>query len=124
MQGRAKPRSFRVYEDWARLLGTARRPSWLIACTLDAFVEEVCRAFSAHPLELKRRAGVDGQRLAGETPGGAAVHYVCGAYAAYSHAWSPYFQGQLIRGSLLIQPSGAAGFPRAIGKACCPGRSS
>ena len=32
------------------------------------------------------------------------VHYVCGDYAAYSHAWSPYFQDQLIRGSLLIEP--------------------
>ena len=42
MQGRAKPRSFRVYEDWARLLGTERPPSWLIACTVDAFVDEVC----------------------------------------------------------------------------------
>ena len=41
----------------------------------------------------------------GRRPGGAAaVHYVCGTYAAYSHAWSPYFRDQLIRGSLLIEP--------------------
>ena len=111
MQGRAKPRSFRVYQDWARLLGTERAPSWLIACTVDAFVEEVCRVFAADPLELKRRAGLDGQRLArGRAGVAAAVHYLCGAYAAYSHAWSPYFRDQLIRGSLLIQPGRGSRF--------------
>ena len=39
-----------LYQDWARLLGTERPPSWLIACTVDAFVEEVCRVFAADPL--------------------------------------------------------------------------
>ena len=57
MQGRAKPRSARVYDDWARLLGTVRTPSWLVACTLEAFVDEVCQIFAADPEDLKRRAG-------------------------------------------------------------------
>ncbi len=104
IQGRAKPRSSRVYEDWARLLGTERPPSWLVSCTLDAFVEEVCRLYAADPVELRRRSGIDGQLSPFDRTGGSPVHYVCGAYAAYSHAWSPYFQGQLIRGSLVIEP--------------------
>ena len=104
MQGRARPRSARVYDDWAHLLGTERPPAWLAACTVDAFVDEVCRVFAADPEELKRRAGLD-QPRAGAALAGGAVHYVCGAYAAYSLAWSPYHRGQIIRGSLLIEPA-------------------
>ncbi|MGD9507541.1 MAG: hypothetical protein AB7I59_25310 [Geminicoccaceae bacterium] len=107
MQGRAKPRSMRVYEDWARLLGTERPPSWLVACTVDAFVDEVCRVFAADPAELRRRVGLDGARAAAA---GTAVHYVCGAYAAYSLAWSPYHRGRIVRGSLLIEPGRANRF--------------
>ena len=102
MQGRARPRSTRVYKDWARLLRTERPPSWLVACTVDAFVEEVCRVFAADPQELKRRAGLDGSRPGA---GGSATHYVCGAYAAYSLAWSPYYRNRIIRGVLVIHPS-------------------
>ena len=104
LQGRAKPRSARVYEDWARLLGTERAPSWLVACTLDAFVDEVCRISAADPEDLKRRAGLLEQRSGSGQRAGAPAHYVCGDYAAYSHAWSPYFRDQLIRGSILIEP--------------------
>lgn len=101
MQGRARPRSSRVYEDWARLLGTDRPASWLAACTVDAFVEEVSRLFDADAAALRLSAGAAGP---GSSAGKGAVHYVCGAYAAYSRAWSPYFEGQLIRGSLRIEP--------------------
>ena len=104
MQGRAKPRSARVYDDWARLLGTERPASWLVACTLDAFLDEVCQVFAADPVDLKRRAGIDEQRGTLARVGGAAIHYLCGDYVAYSHAWSPYFHEQLIRGSLQIEP--------------------
>lgn len=110
MQGRAKPRSARVYDDWARLLGTVRTPSWLVACTLEAFVDEVCQIFAADPEHLKRRAGIVDQRGTTARRAGAAIHYVCGDYAAYSQAWSPYFQGQLIRGSLLIEPGKGSRF--------------
>ena len=104
MQGRAKPRSARVYDDWARLLGTERSASWLVACTLDAFFDEVCQIFAADPVDLKRRAGIDEQGGTLARVGGAAIHYLCGDYVAYSHAWSPYFHEQLIRGSLQIEP--------------------
>ena len=104
MQGRAKPRSVRVYEDWARLLGTDRPPSWLAACTVEAFIQEVCRVFAADPQALRRRAGLDEARAGAASTGGS-THYVCGAYAAYSLAWSPYYRGRLIRGSLLVAPS-------------------
>ncbi len=103
MQGRAQPRNMRVYEDWVQLLGTQHQPAWLIACTVDAFVDEVCGLFAVDPQELRRRAGFD-ERRAGSVGAGSAVHYVCGAYAAYSLAWSPYYRNHAIRGSLLIKP--------------------
>ena len=110
MQGRAKPRSGRVYEDWVRLLGTDRSPTWLVACTIEAFVEEVCRSFDADPLELKRRAGLDPERRVIGKIGPDAVHYLCGTYAAYSRAWSPYFRDHVIRGSLLFEPGRSGRF--------------
>ena len=75
-----------------------------MACTLDAFVDEVCRIFAADPADLKRRAGLLEQRSGSGQRAGAPAHYVCGDYAAYSNAWSPYFRDQLIRGSILIEP--------------------
>ena len=104
MQGRAKPRSSRVYEDRARLPGTERPGSWLVACTLDAFLDEVCLVFAADGADLRWRAGLLDEHPSALETGKAPVHYLCGAYATYSHAWSPHLQGQLIRGSLLIEP--------------------
>lgn len=110
MQGRARPRSARVYEDWARLLGTDRTPSWLVACSVDAFIEEVVQIFAADPPALRRRAGIEGERVATGADGRGTTHYVCGAYAAYSRAWSPYYPDHAIRGSLLIAPGKASRF--------------
>ena len=112
LQGRAKPRTAQVYDDWARLLGTQRPAGWLVACTLDAFLDEVCGLFAADRQGLLHRAGLADGPGATRSPSDAApVHYLCGAYVAYSHAWSPYFQGHLIRGSLLIQPGKGMRFP-------------
>jgi len=107
LQGRAMPRSAQVYEDWAKLLRTDRPADWLVACAVDAFLAEICARFDSEPQDLWHRAGLPG------TPAGAAAaasaggsrHYLCGAYACYSHAWSPYYRGRLIRGALLIAPA-------------------
>jgi hypothetical protein len=37
--------------------------------------------------------------------------HLAGAYACYSHAWSPYFEGRIIRGTLAVE---AAGEPPAL----------
>ena len=117
LQGRAKPRSGAVYEDWARVLGSDRPGSWLAACGLDAFLDELCAKFAADRGELMRRAGLgEGDRSG---PGEAAVHYLCGRFAAYSHAWSPYFSGQLIRGALEILPGRGTRF-RALYRESLP----
>ena len=110
MQGRARPRGMRVYEDWARLLGTDRPPKWLIACSLEAFLEEMANLFSADVAALRLQVGMDGPRTPRSTSGRTPVHYACGTYAAFSRAWSPYFANQLIRGSLALEPGRAGRF--------------
>ncbi|MDO9710216.1 hypothetical protein [Paracraurococcus lichenis] len=100
MQGRALPRSARVYEDWARLVGTGDRPAaWLAGCTLEEFVAALAERQARDPQALLREAG-----LAPAGPGAAPAaqpdSYLCGRYACYSHAQSPHYRGRLIRGTL------------------------
>lgn len=105
LQGRALPRQAQVYEDWAKLLGTSRGGGWLAACTLEAFLEEVSALFDADPGDLLRQADRLGARAAaGLESQQRASHLLSGVYAAYSHAWSPYHRGQLIRGALSLAP--------------------
>ncbi len=107
LQGRAMPRSPQVYEDWAKLLRTERPADWLVACSVDTFLAEVCARFDTDPEELRRRAGLTGAAAsaAAWAAAGGARHYLCGHYACYSHAWSTYYRRRLIRGSLRIEPT-------------------
>jgi hypothetical protein len=105
--GRAQPRSARVYQDWATLLGTSS-PIWhLRSCTVDEFLDLVCDHHKVSRDALAARAGIVVGTHAEATdldpierlPG----RHLAGAYACYSHAWSPYFRGKIIRGSLVIE---------------------
>ena len=58
MQGRALPRSARLYEDWAALLGTGRPVAWLQSCTVDEFLELVCDRHEVSREALVARAGL------------------------------------------------------------------
>jgi hypothetical protein len=109
MQGRAQPRSARVYEDWAVLLGTESPIAQLQSCTVDEFLDLVCDHHKVSREALAARAGIVVEGPAGAVeldradllPG----RHLVGAYACYSHAWSPYFEGKIIRGSLVIEPA-------------------
>ena len=112
LQGRAKPRTAQVYEDWTRLLGMQRPVAWLTACSVDAFLDEACSLFAADRQDLRQRAGLlDRPPAAGGAPEGAAVHYLCGAYVGYCHAWSPHLHDQLSRSSVVVHPGKGARFP-------------
>lgn len=103
LQGRAMPRSSRIYEDWTKLVGTSQPPHWLATCTTRQLLDELATLHGADPDRLLALAGAAGGPLpeaADRRPGG---HYLCGAYACYSHAWSPYYAGRLIRGGLAIE---------------------
>jgi hypothetical protein len=115
MQGRALPRSARLYEDWAALLDTGRPVAWLQSCTVDEFLELVSDRHGMSQEMLVARAGPGaapgpdaGEPEAQDAlPGG----HLVGVYACYSHAWSPYCEGRIIRGTLVIE---AAGTPQAL----------
>jgi len=107
MQGRAEPRSAQIYVDWAALLRTDRPISYLQSCTIDEFLDLVCDLHKVDRRALAMRAGITpGVRpdaIEPEFSAALTARYLTGAYACYSHAWSPYFQGRIIRGSLLIK---------------------
>jgi hypothetical protein len=102
MQGKAEPRASGMYDDWARILGTTRPPAWIATCTLAAFIDEVAQLLQADPAALHRAARSRAQDDAPPMRAGPARTQIEGSYACYSPAWSPYFQGQLIRGALRI----------------------
>ena len=106
MQGRSLPRSAQVYEDWAKLLGTGASAAHLQSCTVDEFLDLVCARHDVSREVLLGRAAalVRGPLTAGDAePQEAQMQRrLAGAYACYSHAWSPYFEGRIIRGSLVV----------------------
>lgn len=110
IQGRALPRDPGVLADWAKVLGSARPPGWLAACPREAFLAEVAALSGQAPAALEARAMAFGRAGSGAARAVEAApvvrdHYLCGAYLAYSHAWSPARRGQLIRGSLRLSPA-------------------
>ncbi len=98
MQGRAVPRSAEVYADWARV-------RWLADCPLEAFAEELRVLFGPRVDALAAEIGA-ARRPFGGGPGwtrnGDGEFAPAGHYACYSHAWSPHYRGQMIRGALAI----------------------
>lgn len=107
LQGRAKPREQRLYDDWALVLDVNEPGGWIADCDLSSFIDVLCSRRNQDRDQLLRRA----QAFAG----GAPVHgdrgsntnvtqevELAGSYVCYSHAWSPYFKGRLIRGALMI----------------------
>ncbi len=113
LQGRARPREQQVYEDWAKVLGEGHTGAWIAEADFDSFVDRICAAREADREALLRHAkafGGDSPRAAPALAEEASPFAtgLAGVYACYSHAWSPYFSGRMIRGALLIQP-GAGG---------------
>jgi hypothetical protein len=98
VQGKAEPRFTEVYQDWAKVLGLDRDGAWIAGSSLDEF-EAALQAYpGAKPLAR------DGARSAGTLES-----EIAGLYAVYSMAWSPHFQGRILRGSMkLARSRGAA----------------
>ena len=107
LQGRAEPRDRRVYEDWARLVDLGEPAEWIAECAAEAFLDRVCARHALARETLLRRAEAFGGAARSQDADGQALELV-GTYACYSHAWSRYFRGQLVRGalSIAVPPSG------------------
>ena len=100
LQGRASPREPQLYEDWAKLLDLGRTGAWIAECDSDTFLDAICarhqRDRDALRRQIERPAPPTVQQQQERGPP------LAGTYACYSHAWSPYFRGRLIRGELSI----------------------
>lgn len=105
IQGRARPRELRLYEDWAKVVDLERPAAWVADCTLDDFIEVICARHDCDRDALERQREPSHRSVAGQSKDPSLS--LAGTYVCYSHAWSPYFRGQLIRGELSItQPDG------------------
>lgn len=105
MQGRAFPRSMQILDDLAKVLGSDRSGAWLGRCSLVEFAEEVAGATGISVDELTPAAGT-AQPAAPPPPATAGImgglRTLAGHFACYSPAWSPHYEGRLVRGSLRI----------------------
>jgi hypothetical protein len=111
LQGRARPREQSLYEDWAAVLDLGRPAAWLGECGPEEFLEAVCARHGVAAEALRRRA----EAFVRPRPAAAAAadrrHHLCGTFACYRHAFSPYYRGRLIRASMVIEQAAGAGAP-------------
>lgn len=56
MQGRARPRELRLYEDWAKVVDLGRPGAWIADCALDDFIQEICARHDCDRDTLERRS--------------------------------------------------------------------
>jgi hypothetical protein len=110
LQGRARPREQRLYDDWALVLDVGRPGDWIADCELSNFINVLCERSNLNRDQLLKRArafgGGSDETGAFRDPnaGGPSLAELVGTYVCYSHAWSPYFQGRIIRGAMIIDP--------------------
>lgn len=107
LQGRAQPRERQVYEDWSKVLDLDRPGQWIADCEIEAFLDEVCARHGRDRNALLSTLEGPSSRNIGA---GLALQ-LAGTFVCYSHAWSPYFRGRLIRGELSV---GAASSPNRL----------
>jgi hypothetical protein len=106
IQGRALPRSLLLYEDWAKVIGSGRSATWLAACGIDDFRNELANVTGMTTGELHSREALSPPPPAGMREGAlSGPGLLCGAFACYSHAWSPSYRGRMIRSALRIEPT-------------------
>ena len=104
LQGRARPRDAARDEDWAALLEIGKTGFWVANCPLAEFAAALAARGPLAADTLQERA--DAFRGGAVLEPGQAPE-LTGSYVCYSHAWSPYFRGRIIRGELTIAISGA-----------------
>ncbi|WP_077382608.1 hypothetical protein [Mesorhizobium prunaredense] len=113
LQGRAQPRQLSVYDDWSKLLKLEQPGAWIAESDLPGFTAAICARHGIERAELERRAGAHFETASGHEERSLGLA-LAGTYACYSRALSPYYRGQLIRGSLSIEAGlGAHGLTAA-----------
>jgi hypothetical protein len=99
LRGLAQPREMQVYADWAKVLDLDRSGQWIADCDAEVFLDEICLRHGRDRETLLRAVEASGGRGGSKSR---AAPELAGTFVCYSHAWSPYFRGQLIRGELTV----------------------
>ncbi|RWB77270.1 MAG: hypothetical protein EOQ50_10230 [Mesorhizobium sp.] len=102
LQGRAHPRELSVYEDWAKLLRLEQPGAWIAESDLPSFTAAICARHGVDRVALERHAAQQFEAASAHDDRAHSIALI-GSYACYSRAWSPYYRGQLIKGSLSIE---------------------
>lgn len=101
VRGVARPRDHRFYEDWAMVIGSGRGGAWIAAASRAAFVDELVDVLAADRAALEAILSTLEERRAAAPAG---PDPASGSYVTYSHAYSRYYWGSLVRGVLRIAP--------------------
>lgn len=118
LQGRSRPRELQVYADWAKVLDLDRSARWMADSTLDELLDAIAERHGRERQELQEL--VEAGRSRGRLGPGLDL---TGTFVCYSHAWSPYFRGRLLRGELSIgTPSTALSLPATYAEVLPTGR--
>ena len=107
LSGKASPRTADVYRDWSKLLAVDRSYEWLTSCSVDDLLDALASRYGMTSDAILERArgfprgalSHDSSQRSGGRPG-----FIEGAYACYGFAFTPYYPGRLLRGSLVISP--------------------
>jgi hypothetical protein len=122
LQGRAQPRSGRIYEDWVKLLGLPCSPGWIASCSVREFASALGERHGEDAEVLLARLA-SSAAVAGAMPGAPAANDgVRGIYACFSHAQSPYYHGQIIRSALSIGATRGGGLTATYSQVIASGR--
>ena len=107
LSGKALPRTTDIYRDWAKLLALDRAAEWLTSCAIDDLLDALAARYDTTPDAILQRArgfprGAPAPDAVGRGDSGSS--FVESAYACYQYAFTPYYPGRLVRGSLVIGP--------------------
>jgi hypothetical protein len=112
--GRSTPRSFSLYEDWAKVLGLEEGPHFLMTSTLAAFTQRLAikmdlpeALLASFNDSLPKSGKAEPQQEAADA---SAFSWRTNAlwkesYLVLSLAWAPTARGRLLGGALLLEAS-------------------
>ena len=135
LSGKALPRTTDIYRDWAKLLALDRAAEWLTRCAIDDLLDALAARYDTTPDAILQRArgfprGAPAPDAVGRGDSGSS--FVESAYACYQYAFTPYYPGRLVRGSLVTHlgsrgvgnVSGAVAIQKDLSAAFAPAPSA
>ncbi|KAA2235929.1 hypothetical protein [Salinarimonas soli] len=119
LSGRATPRLFQVYDDWARVLGDDLTGAFIAAASVKEFARVIADRFAVPGTTVERilRDAAETREEVTSAPASpqtwSAAQLFLGRFVALSPAWSPAQSGKLILGHVEITQGAGAAFQLA-----------